>query len=73
MNVTERVYSLTAAAERGFVRDVKEKLRYMWCDTNGTSIGAERFHSVVYCSSQVSLATTASGFHDYFLPERPLL
>ena len=32
MNVTEREYSLTAAAERGFVRDVKEELRYIGTD-----------------------------------------
>ena len=32
MNVTEREYSLTAASERGFVRDVKEKLRYFGAD-----------------------------------------
>ena len=32
MNVTERVVALTAAAERGFVRDVKEKLRYIGAD-----------------------------------------
>ena len=32
MNVTEREYSFTAAAERGFVRDVKEELRYIGVD-----------------------------------------
>ena len=32
MNVTEREYSLTAAAKRGLVRDVKEKLRYFGAD-----------------------------------------
>ena len=32
MYVTEREYSLTAAAERGFVRDVKEKLRCVGAD-----------------------------------------
>ena len=32
MYVTESEYSLTAAAERGFVREVKEKLRYFGAD-----------------------------------------
>ena len=30
-------------------------------DKDITSIGAERFHCVVYCSSQISLETKASG------------
>ena len=34
MNVTEHEYSLTAAAEREFIRDVKEKLRYIGADYN---------------------------------------
>ena len=32
MNVIEREYSLTAAAEREGLCHVQEKLRYIWCD-----------------------------------------
>ena len=31
-NVTEREYSLTAAAERALVRDIEEKMRYIGVD-----------------------------------------
>ena len=43
-NVIEREYSLNAAAERGFVRDVKEKLRYIGadCDTELKIYGGNR-------------------------------
>ena len=62
-NLTEEGVSFTAAPEREIAREVKEKLRCFGADDdtelpggNIVSVGAERSHCVVFCSSQVSLA-----------------
>ena len=57
MNVTEREYSLTAAAERGFLRDVKEELRYIGVD----------YDTVHKSTAQVSKKTTFESPDENFI------